>query len=198
MRFPPAVAETTGTSPANSQRICRHAPHGGVGSSAPVKRRLLAPLLFCMALQALVYAAYSVSRQADLAISGALKWIGVAVALVIPVALLVGRVRGRVFSATSLGHLVERAMGDEVTLAHLQALLRDALGDPLLTLATRDPMHGGYVGVNGEAGDRLDILLSLKMIQTNLGDQDKSNVAQGMSTHPSETKNEDQGAEEAY
>ena len=136
-------------------------------SPARLRRRLVAPLLFCMALQALVYAAYSVSRQADLAISGALKWIGVAVALVIPVALLVGRVRGRVFSATSLGHLVERAMGDEVTLAHLQALLRDALGDPLLTLATRDPMHGGYVGVNGEAvelpTDRHDLTVTSVM-----------------------------------
>jgi signal transduction histidine kinase len=120
-------------------------------SPARLRRRLVAPLLFCMALQALIYGAYSVSRQADLATSEPLKWVGVVAALMIPFALLVGQVRGRVFSATSLGHLVERAMGDGVTLAHLQALLRDALGDPLLTLATRDPQHGGYVGVNGEA-----------------------------------------------
>src|SRR5204862_5657525 len=117
--------------------------------------------LLWMGLRALVYAASSVSRQADLAISGALRWIGVAVALVIPVALLVGRVRGRVFSATSLGQLVERAMGDEVTLAHLQALLRDALGDPQLTLAIRDRMRGAYVGVDGQTvelpTDRLDV-----------------------------------------
>src|SRR5262249_7136253 len=33
---PPVVAMTTGMSPANSQRIWRQAPHGGVGSEAPV------------------------------------------------------------------------------------------------------------------------------------------------------------------
>ena len=35
-RAPRTVAETTGTSPANSHRIWRHAPHGGVGVSASV------------------------------------------------------------------------------------------------------------------------------------------------------------------
>ena len=34
--LPSSVEETTSMSPANSQRICRQAPQGGVGSSAPV------------------------------------------------------------------------------------------------------------------------------------------------------------------
>ena len=34
--LPPVVDITTGMSPVNSQRIWRHAPQGGVGSSAPV------------------------------------------------------------------------------------------------------------------------------------------------------------------
>jgi len=47
--------------------------------------------------------------------------------------------------------LIADVSGGPVTATRVQSLLRDALGDPLLTLAVRDPARGAYVDAEGKA-----------------------------------------------
>ena len=84
---------------------------------------------------------FRVHAAAELDIGGltGLKVVGAVAALAIPLAMLVGQVRGRVFTATSLVELVGRVGGEPVTAARVEGLLRDALGDPLLRFALRRP-----------------------------------------------------------
>jgi signal transduction histidine kinase len=122
---------------------------GKARSPSRLRRRLTVPLLACAAVLAANYAVYTVLREAGADGLAVLRLVGAAVALAVPLALLVGQVRGRVFAATSLGQLVARIGGEPVTPARVETLLREALGDPLLTLAVRDPARGGYVDVRG-------------------------------------------------
>jgi signal transduction histidine kinase len=133
-------------------------------SPARLRQRLILPLLFCFMLLAGAYALFTMLRQAgvDDGLAG-LKVIGAASALAIPAAMLVGQVRGRVFAATRLGQLVARLDGHPVTAERLEALLRDALGDPALRLALREP-GAGYVDVEGRPielpTDRRDVAVT--------------------------------------
>jgi signal transduction histidine kinase len=122
---------------------------GKARSPSRLRRRLTVPLLGCAAVLAANYAVYTLVREAGVDSISALKAAGAVASLGVPLALLVGQVRGRVFAATSLGQLVARIGGEPVTPARVETLLRDALGDPLLTLAVRDPARGGYVDVRG-------------------------------------------------
>ena len=69
--------------------------------------------------------------------------------LLVPVAILAGQVRGRLFAARRLGSLVADVAGTPVTGEDVQHLVGDALGDPTLTLARWDgagvsrPRSGG-------------------------------------------------------
>jgi signal transduction histidine kinase len=118
-------------------------------SPARLRRRLVAPLLTVFVVLAANYAVFTVLRQAGIGGTGALKIVGAVCAVAIPLALLVGQVRGRVFAATSLGQLVARVGGEPLPSARLETVLREALGDPLLRLALWDPARSGYVDVRG-------------------------------------------------
>jgi signal transduction histidine kinase len=119
-------------------------------SPAILRRRLVLPVLGSAIALAAAYSAYTVLRQLDVEGLTGLKVAGAAAALAIPIAMLVGQVRGRVFAATSLVALVGRVGGEPVTAARVEGLLRDALGDPLLRFALRRP-GDGYVDVEGHA-----------------------------------------------
>ena len=117
-------------------------------SPAILRRRLVLPVLGSAIALAAAYSAYTVLRQLDVEGLTGLKVAGAAASLAIPLAMLVGQVRGRVFAATSLVSLVGRVGGEPVTAARVESLLRDALGDPLLRFALRRP-GSGYVDVDG-------------------------------------------------
>lgn len=66
----------------------------------------------------------------------------------IPVAMIVGQLRGHIFAASRAGEMILLTRGTLVTHARIQQLLREATGDPSLTLA-RSVETGGYVGAAG-------------------------------------------------
>ena len=121
---------------------------GRASSPAVLRRRLILPVLGSAIALAAAYAAYTLLRQLDVEGLTGLKVTGAAAALAIPVAMLVGQVRGRVFAATSLVALVGRVGGEPTSAARVEALLREALGDPLLRFVLRR-RGSGYVDVEG-------------------------------------------------
>jgi signal transduction histidine kinase len=120
---------------------------GKARSAARLRRRMVVPVLCSVVLAALVYSAYTLLRQVGVGGTGELSVVGATTTLAIPGAMLVAQVRGRALAVTSLWRLVSRIGGGPVTPVRVEALLRDALGDPTLTLALRRPAHAGYVDV---------------------------------------------------
>jgi signal transduction histidine kinase len=114
---------------------------------ARLRRRAIAPLLYSVVALAFSYGTFSVLTQADVGGTDSLRALTAASALAIPVALFVGQVWGRIFAATRLGQLVAQVGTEPVTAADVQSLLREALGDPALTLALWAPEGGHYVDV---------------------------------------------------
>jgi signal transduction histidine kinase len=122
---------------------------GKARSPARLRRRLVVPLLCSIIVLAIDYAAFTVLREAGVSGLEVLKTVGAASALAIPLAMLLGQVRGRVFAATRLGRLVARMGNEPATPARVETILRDALGDPMLRLTLWDPGSDGYVDVQG-------------------------------------------------
>jgi signal transduction histidine kinase len=119
-------------------------------SPGSLMRRLVVPLLVCAAALALNYAVFSVLREAGIHDTAGLKVLGAVTALAIPFAILLGQLRGQLFAVDHLGELIARVSGDPVTPSRMETLLREALGDPLLTLAVYDRTSAGYVDVRGK------------------------------------------------
>jgi signal transduction histidine kinase len=119
-----------------------------IRSPVRLERSLILPVTACTGLLAVNYSLFTVLREADWP-TGGLQVVGAAVAFAIPISMFLGQIRGRLFAATSLSHLVARASGQPVTPALVERLLRDALGDRLLLLALWDPVRGEYVDVHG-------------------------------------------------
>jgi signal transduction histidine kinase len=117
---------------------------------ATLRRRLVLPVLGSAIALAAAYAAYTLLRELEVGGLTGLKVVGAVAALAIPLAMLVGQVRGRVFTATSVVELVGRIGGEPMTAARVEGLLRDAIGDPLLRFALRTQANG-YVDVDGNA-----------------------------------------------
>ena len=124
---------------------------GKARSPGLLRRRLTVPLLACVVLLTVNYAAFTLLQQADLGGTEVLRLLGGASALAVPLAMLVGQVRGRVFAATSLGRLVARVGAEPVSPARVEILLREALGDTQLKLALRHAGRTGWVDVRGRA-----------------------------------------------
>jgi signal transduction histidine kinase len=120
-------------------------------SPARLRRRLIVPVLCSSIVLTLSYVLFTVLRDAGVQGTSGLKIVGAMAALAIPLAVLVGQVRGRMFATASVGELVARFGARRVTPAHVQALLRDALGDPLLTLALWEPARRRYIDGRGRA-----------------------------------------------
>jgi signal transduction histidine kinase len=126
-------------------------------------RRTLAPLFAAMSALLVALAAYTFARQV---LDERVPVLSAAVAvtvLFLPVAILVGQVRGRLFAARRLGTLVADVGGGPVAAADVQALVADALGDPSLTLARWDAERRAYLDVAGAPvvpGDRAALELT--------------------------------------
>jgi signal transduction histidine kinase len=116
-----------------------------------LRRRLVVPIFLSIVALTLNYAAFTVLQELELGGTAVLRGIGAATAIAIPVALIAGQVRGRVFAAARLGDLVARTRHEEVTPRRTQLVLRDALGDPRLTLVLR--RERGWVDVDGRPAD---------------------------------------------
>ncbi|MFL5945754.1 MAG: histidine kinase [Gaiellaceae bacterium] len=116
---------------------------------ARLRRRLVGPLLLCASVQAAVYAVFSIMREFGTTPPELLRNVGIAASLALPLAMLVGQVRGNVMAATSLRQLVVRVGGSTVTPVRAEEILRRALGDPLLRFALWDTSRQTYVDVEG-------------------------------------------------
>ena len=118
-------------------------------ASRPVLRRAVTPVAavftatvawFVISLH--VLPAYPATASAVRIVDGAL---GVAV----PIAILLGQLRGDLFAARSLGRIAVRASGKPTTPMAVQTMIGDALGDSTIALALWSPQHAGYVDVYG-------------------------------------------------
>lgn len=119
-------------------------------STSSLRRRAVAPVLAAFLLIALSYLFYSVLNQhQSLAGKDVLRVINVTSALVVPIAFLLGQIRGRAFAMAKVGRLVAMAGRDPVDALGVEVMLRDALGDPSAQLAFVAPGRGGFVDVHG-------------------------------------------------
>lgn len=118
-------------------------------SSTQRRRRVLAPLAavfiasiveFVVAL--FVMTAYPGTGEAFRMVDGALT-------LAVPLAIMVGQLRGDGFAAMTLGRIAVRTGGRTITPTEAQQVLRDILADSTLLLALWDPERAEYVDVEG-------------------------------------------------
>jgi signal transduction histidine kinase len=118
-------------------------------SPARLRRRAIAPLLYSVIALAVSYGLFTILGQADVDETEGLRAVAATSALAIPFALFAGQVWGRIFATTRLGQLVARVGTEPASAAQVETLMRDALGDPALTLALWAPQAGHYVDVDG-------------------------------------------------
>ena len=114
-----------------------------------LRRRTLEPVMYLVVASVLSFLLYRVVGSAAPGAKTALRYLCGAVSIAVPIAFLVGQIRGRIFAATRVGQLVASMQDTAVTPARVEALMRDTLGDPTLTLAFSASESGAYVGVDG-------------------------------------------------
>jgi signal transduction histidine kinase len=106
----------------------------------PAQRRGLEPVL---GLGAAIVALGAVAYASG---AGVAQVLFLSALALLPLAFLAGLVRGRFFRTATVGRLIGRLAGDA---GAAQAALRDALGDPTLTIAYRLSENGGHVDTAG-------------------------------------------------
>jgi signal transduction histidine kinase len=109
----------------------------------------VAPLLYASILLAAAYAAYSMVSQTS-SPSNSLRVVGIVGAFSVPVGLLVGQLRGRLFAASTLWHAMGSVAPQHVTPAWMERFLGETLGDPSFALAVWSEAGNGYVDAHGE------------------------------------------------
>jgi signal transduction histidine kinase len=114
-----------------------------------LRRRAVEPLLWVMSFVVLSYAVFLALRQAGVAGSEAPGAIVIAGFLAMPIGILAGQIRGRVFAATSLAQMVAASGGVPMTPMRVERLISDALGDPTLTLLLWSVHRECYLDVRG-------------------------------------------------
>ena len=127
-------------------------------------RRTLAPLFVALCAMLVSLAAYTIAREAFDARPAVLSAAVAAAILLMPVAIVAGQVRGRLFAARRLGSLVSDVAGTPVTGADVQRLVGEALGDPTLTLARWDASGALYRDLDG-APAAADGRMTLELIR---------------------------------
>ena len=120
--------------------------------SDPAFRRTLTPLFVALAAVLVSLAAYTIAREVTDARPPVASAAVAVTVLLVPVAILAGQIRGRMFAARRLGSLVADVAGTPVTGEDVQRLVGDALGDPTVTLARWD--GGMYRDVRRQPGRR--------------------------------------------
>ena len=114
-----------------------------------LRRRAVEPLLWVMSCAVLSYAVYLALRQAGVQGSEAPGAIAIAGFLAMPIGILIGQIRGRLFAATSLARMVAATGSIPVTPERVERLIADALGDPTVTLLLWSPQGECYLDVRG-------------------------------------------------
>jgi signal transduction histidine kinase len=117
--------------------------------SEGLQRRAMGPVLLAGGLTGVTFAALVASDAIapDSTATVALQW-AMCVYAFIPVAFVIGLVRGRMFGAGAVRHLVA-GLGDASGGGGMRDRLAEALGDPTLTLAYWLPEQGRYVDTDG-------------------------------------------------
>ena len=118
-----------------------------------LRRRTLEPVMYLVVASVLSFILYRLVGSAWPGTKEALRYLSCSASIAVPIAFLVGQIRGRIFAATRVGQLVASMRDTAVTPARVEALMRDTLGDPTLTLALASPGGGAYVGVEGAPFD---------------------------------------------
>ena len=118
-------------------------------ASASLRRRSMTPLAVAFIANIVEFVLFLFVGPAYPATRGGFRIADGLVTLAVPVAMLVGQIRGEVFAAKSLGQLALRASGERLRPADVQKMIGDALGDSSLVLALWDPDRAGYVDVDG-------------------------------------------------
>ena len=114
-----------------------------------LRRRAVEPLGYAFAGTALLYPVYLLVGYDHPGTKPALRAVLAVLQLSIPVALVFGQVRGRMFAATKAGALAATGADGPVTPEVVESMVRDALGDPMLVLAVPGDGPSGFVGVDG-------------------------------------------------
>jgi signal transduction histidine kinase len=118
-------------------------------SSASLRRRSMTPLAIVFIANIVEFVLFLFVGPAYPGTKGAFRIADGVVTLAVPVAMLIGQVRGDMFAAKSLGQLALRASGERLTPAAVQKMIADALDDPTLRLALWDPERADYIDVEG-------------------------------------------------
>ncbi len=128
---------------------------GKASSATLIRRRVVVPLLYASIFFVASYATYSLVSQVGGSDqpSAWLRVLGVVGAFAVPLALLYGQLRGRLFAAASLWRTIGRGGPRNVTPWQMQEFLAEALGDRSLELLAWSPERNGYVDVSGEPAE---------------------------------------------
>ena len=116
---------------------------------AHLRRRAVGPLALVFILNIADFVIYLFVAPAYPGTREALKIFDGVVSVAVPVAIVVGQLRGDMFAARSLGQIAVGASGTPMTTAGVQSVVADALGDSTVSLAFWAPERGGYVDVHG-------------------------------------------------
>ena len=119
-------------------------------SPAHLRRRAVVPVLCAAMALGATYAAYSVLTElGTTAHITALRIASGIASLAVPLALLVGQVRGRIFAATNLWRVLASAGSRRLTPAWVEQILGNSLGDPSFGLGLWEPEQRRYVDSHG-------------------------------------------------
>jgi signal transduction histidine kinase len=118
-------------------------------SRSRLRRRAVTPLALVVIASTLEFVVSLFLPEQFPSTRETLKVLNGLAGLAVPIAILVGQIRGEVFAAVSLGKIAVRGSAMAPTAAAVQTLIGDALGDSTLTLALPAPDRSGYVDVDG-------------------------------------------------
>jgi len=116
-----------------------------------LRRRVVEPLGWAFLATVVFYLAYLFVGYGHPDTKPALRAALAVLQLSIPAAMVIGQIRGQMFAATSVGTLAATMLDRPVTPGAVEALVRDALGDPTVQLAFPAAGAVGLVGIDGEA-----------------------------------------------
>lgn len=118
-------------------------------SSASLQRRSMTPLAIAFIANIVEFVLFLFVGPAYPGTRGAFRLVEGMVTVAVPVAMLVGQLRGDVFAAKRLGQLALWGSGERFTPADMQKMIGDALGDSSLRLSLWDPDEADYVDIDG-------------------------------------------------
>jgi signal transduction histidine kinase len=122
-------------------------------SPSRLRRRTVTPLAVAAIALGVEFVAALYLLAAYPGASQPLLIVNYAISIGAAVAILIGLARGRSFAARSVGRIAMSGSEAPTAPAAVQRALREAVGDPALTLALWTPERAGYVDVHGSPID---------------------------------------------